>query len=266
MQNKKLRYFDGAFCLFRNNLINTKFGHCTGKKVKVCVIDSGWNKELKDTRIKEGISFIDSSLEFKLNISENYHDNIGHGTSITDLILQIAPDIQIIHAKVFEDKLETSIEILIESIKWAIDKKVNIINLSLGSEKKYHIKPLYKICEIAKEKNIIIVASNSNTQKYNYPAIFENSIGVGSYQTDIFNYYYMEDSAIECLAKGYNQYAMTKNGKRELLSGNSYATPVITGIIALLFEKHQISNIYQLRTLLKEYSKKKAVPKLRRLA
>ncbi len=253
--NEEQKYFDGTFCSIPPIFFKKELGSVTGKKVKVAVIDSGWKCSCIDSRIHHGIGMVSRKDELELALSEDFNDRIGHGTAITDLILQIAPDVSIFPVRVFGDRLETSIDILVEAVKWSIRNDINIINLSLGTLIKDALIPLYKICEIARRKGIVIVSSNSNSDNWSYPAIFENSIGVTSaYFSNPFYYIFNNNEAIECIAKGQNQFALWLDNERRYLSGNSYATPNITGIISLFIEKFPNISLEKIRHLLLSFS------------
>jgi subtilisin len=253
---KENNFFIGSFCSVRDNITQKKFGSVTGKDVKVAVIDSGWDRTLKDIRILEGKCFCDENDELKLGESFNYNDVNGHGTAVTSVILQIAPDINILPIKVFGKRLETSINIIEAGIYFAIENEVNLINLSLGTFLEEALIPLYKACEAAKSKNITIIASRSNLKEDSYPSIFENviSVGIGN-STNPFDFNYTPDEYVECLAWGKDRFMNSLKGEHKMLSGTSFATPNITGICALLTEKYGKMELDKLRALLKEYQK-----------
>lgn len=237
MENN-LKYFNGSFCEVRPVEFNNRINYATGKGVKVGVIDSGWDHKLKDQRIQKGIGLVDPEDELLLKISPDFSDINGHGTACTDIILRIAPDASIYPIKVFGKRIETSPNILIEGILWAIKNELKILNISLGTLLLEALEPLYKVCEIAKRQGMILVASKSNSEDISYPAIFENVIGVetGDFD-DLFEYEIQPDEGIECRAKGHFNNICGLRGIRGSLMGNSLAAPVITGIIALIIEK-----------------------------
>ena len=247
-------YFTGSFCSFRDYITQQKFGSVTGKNVKVAVVDSGWDRSLKDIRILDGKCFCDENDELKFGESFNYNDENGHGTAVTSVILQIAPDVNILPIKVFGKTLETSINIIETGIYFAIENNVDLINLSLGTFLEEALIPLYKACEAAKSKNITIIASRSNWKEDSYPSIFENVISVGIGDSIYpFDYNYTPDEYVECLAWGKERLVNSLNGKHKKLSGTSFATPNITGICALLIEKYGIMKLDNMRKLLQEY-------------
>jgi len=249
-------YFDGSFSLIRPEWLKNEFGPSTGKKIKIAVIDSGCDKFINnDSRIVKGISFIGDKGGFVFEQSDDYFDKLGHGTACIDIILQIAPSVEILPIKVFDSRLETSIEIIVAAINYAIDYGVDLINLSLGTKLSEALYPMYAVCEKAKQKKIIIVSANGNLDNNSYPAIFENVISVSSIHTENkFDFVYNSEDAVECLADGYPNNALGLNGRRQPLSGNSFASPIICGIIALLLEKSDNRGIYSIRGELSKFS------------
>lgn len=160
-------------------------------------------------------------------------------------------------------KLLTSIEIIVAAINYAIDCGVDLINLSLGTKLSEALYPLYAVCEKAKQKNIIIVSANGNLENNSYPAIFENVISVSSTHTESkFNFLYNPGDAVECLADGFPDNALVLNGRRQPLSGNSFASPIICGIIALLIEKSAHQGIDSIREELSKFSIHNIVPNI----
>ncbi len=248
-------YYVGAFCQHPGFEIRKFLNFNTGKNVKIGVVDSGWDKNLVDSRIKKGVCFVDPDDELSLKLSEIYDDQNGHGTSCTDLILRLAPDSSIYPIKVFGNQIETSVNILIEAIKWAIDEEIKILNFSLGTKITEALEPLYKACEFARRNGMIIISANTNLEDdYSYPAIFENSIGVEQSEFDsVFEIVYKDEEAIECQAKGRFTDILDLNNFRRFSAGNSFAAPVVTGLVSLYLENNPNANLEETREFLKNY-------------
>ena len=67
---------------------------------------------------------------------------------------------------------------MIEGIELLIEEQVDIINMSMGDEYKYH-KEIEEVCRAATEKGILIVAAYSNQQvEATYPASFPFVMGI----------------------------------------------------------------------------------------
>lgn len=250
------KFYDSSFGLIRPIWLKNKLGNAAGNNVKIAVIDSGCSLYQKeDSRVLKGISLISGKEKFKYEIGENYSDNLGHGSACIDIIFQIAPNAEVIPIKVFNSTLETGTDILVEAINYAVNKETDIINLSLGTKLEEALYPLYAVCEKAKNKNIICVASNANSDINSYPAIFENVISVGSSKVkDKFDFIYCEDELCECLADGFPKDVYYTHGQRTALNGNSFAAPIITGLIALFIEKFGKLTLQEIKSLLKSFS------------
>ena len=253
ISEEKSVFYPGAFSSVRPDGLNKILDYATGKSVKVAMIDSGWDTSQADHRILKGVSFIDPEDELRLKYNSDYNDINGHGTACSDIILRVAPDVSIIPIKVFGKQIETSINVLEEAIKYAIDREVNIINLSLGTILKEAIYPIYRVCEIARQKKIIIVSAWSNTEEYSYPAIFENVISVSSGAVkNIFDFKFNKNDAIEFIAKGSFDDTLGFGGIRLRMSGNSFAAPVISGLIALIIEKYGVMDLDSVRKIFRK--------------
>jgi subtilisin family serine protease len=250
------KYYFGTFCHLRPKWVVEELNNATGKNVTIAVVDSGCDSSLViDSRIKEGISFVKEDSDFVYEINSNYFDKIGHGTTCIDRIFQFAPDVQILPIKVFNKTLETNPNILAEAIRCAIEKKVDIINLSLSTKLDEALNPLYRLCEKAKDLGIVIVASNSNIDLTSYPAIFDNVISVSSkIFSNPFEFYYYDDEYSECIADGFAADGLTLNLNRIKSEGNSFAAPVISAVISLIIEKFNKKDIQTIRKLLKTFS------------
>jgi subtilisin family serine protease len=255
-------FFPGSFCEIRPKWFSNVFNLSTGKGIKIGVVDSGWDYSLIDCRIKEGVGLINPENELLLCVSNNYNDVNGHGTSCIDLILRIAPNVEIYPIKVFGKKLETSIDILCEAIRWAVKEEIKILNFSLGTILKDFIEPFYLACEYAIRNGIIIIAANTNEKGlYSCPAIFENSIGVKfEEKCKIYDFHFYDNEAIECAANGSYNNLCSLGGERITSIGNSYAAPIITGIVALILENNPDYKLPDVRrdlsrisSILKEY-------------
>ncbi len=256
-------YYNGSFSLVRPGWLKNKFGSLTGEKIKIAVIDSGCDEFItNDSRIAKGISFIGDKEGFVFEQSDDYFDKLGHGTACIDIILQIAPSVEILPIKVFNSRLETSIEIIVAAINYAIDYGVDLINLSLGTKLSEALYPMYAVCEKAKQKKNIIISANGNLDNNSYPAIFENVISVSSTRTESkFDFIYNSGDAVECLADGFSKNALVLNGRRQPMNGNSFASPIICGIIALLIEKSAHRDIDTIRGELSKFSMQDIVPR-----
>ena len=123
------------------------------KKLCVAVIDSGVNEEdsyLKNTEIK---NLYYEEREFKTCYAGKLNP---HGTEVIKVLLKEAPDIRILSIRTLREDNRCMISAIINSIRYCIDERVDIINLSLGScgPTARRLKDLRDICDEATEKEM----------------------------------------------------------------------------------------------------------------
>ena len=114
----------------------------------------------------------------KGNIKNKRKEIITHGEYVCSHIFNENPDAEIILVPVINHNMKCSVQDLIDGINLLMDYEVDIINMSIGDEYKYHHE-LEVICRRACDKGILIVAAHSNNNvKATYPADFLFVLGV----------------------------------------------------------------------------------------
>lgn len=236
----------------------------TGKGVTIAIIDTAISidhPDLSNTDI-ETIQIANVS-----NDKSMQYDKF-HGTSIAgiiggypannDGIIGIAPKSKIL-SLVFSTIDTADSDNLVKCINAAIEKKPDIINISLGTTKPS--EELFNAIKSAFDKGIIIVAAAGDGKfgKLQYPAGYNEVISVGALFKD--NDFYVSDDLIpkiNVFAPGKNIVTTTFiNGKNDYMSGDgsSLSTAIVSGIIALVKEaKHDITT-----KELKEYFSKNKI-------
>ena len=211
----------------------------TGENIRIAIMDSGIDFE---------------HLEFGDNIKEGYNaiepgclpvDESGHGTLVSGIIASqnnlvglvgVAPKAEIYPIKVLDKYGEGNINNIINGIKWCIENNIQIINMSFALL--IDDKKLKEAIDEATDSGIIIVASAFNSSnEIGYPAKYENVFSVIAIDhnfkihgnTNVYN--------VDFAAPGINIISTAKHNQYEEVSGNSFATPFVTGVIALILQK-----------------------------
>lgn len=127
----------------------------TGRGVRVAVIDSGVNPAHAHVRgVAGGMGYAPDG-----RMSADYLDFVGHGTAVTAVIREKAPQAQVYAVKVFQRRLETTVEALVGAIHWSVARDMDIINLSLGTSNPTHERGLAEAVAEALANGVVIVAA-----------------------------------------------------------------------------------------------------------
>lgn len=228
----------------------------TGKGIKISVVDTGIDTGHVDLRIAGGTSVV--------SYTTSYNDDNGHGTHVTGIIgalnnnvgtVGVAPDADIYAVKVLDETGAGFLSDIIKGIDWSITNKMDIINLSLGSEEPS--LSLQSIVKKAYDNGILVVASSGNSgssptlNTMNYPAQYNSVISVGAVDSSLkVANFSSSGPTLETTAPGVNILSTYKENSYEILSGTSMAAPYVTGNLALIKQANPEASVDQLRTLL----------------
>lgn len=211
-----------------------------GAGVKVAVIDTGIASH-EDLTIAGGYSAV--------AYTTSYADDDGHGTHVAGTIaavdnelgvIGVAPKVALYAVKALDNTGSGYVSDIVEGINWAIDNKINIINMSLGSSS--DSTPLHDACDIAYAKGILIVAAAGNSGTSNilsdnvqYPARYASVIAVAATDSNNARAYFSSTGPdVELCAPGYN-ITSTVPGGYATYSGTSMASPHVAGVAALVY-------------------------------
>lgn len=216
----------------------------------VGVVDSGWNAEKDDPRILPGVS-VETTEGANFIFCENTNDEIGHGTLVSEIILEHAPMAKIVPIKIFRDRLSTQTSILIAAINWAIMNRLPLVNLSLGTADQDAAAELFEVCARAEQQGTIIVAA-ARDDALTLPARLSPVVGVRC--AEALNYgqlVFCDGGIVDCFAKGVQRRGRHMAGAGRLVAAASYAAPEVTGRIARYFSDGGVRRIAEVRTFLR---------------
>ena len=237
----------------------------TGKAVQVAIIDSGidaLHPELQN-KVKRSCEISknnDGNIEYSETEIEKSKDSFGHGTAVAGCVTSIASDIEIINIKILNKYNDCSGDILIAGLKWALDQNIKLINMSLATSKKQWYQDLFHLSEQAYEQNTIIVASKRNFGGLGCPAMFSSVISVDREEYD--NKYqigFRPENLIEYDARGTEIEVLAPGGTHAVQTGTSFATPHITGIVALMLQVYPDLTATEAKAILKSMSTDKLI-------
>ena len=224
----------------------------TGAGVDVCILDSG--VEGGHPMVGDLASAVSVSLDRNGDalISEDPHGDLcGHGTACAGVVRALAPDVRLHSVRVLGAGFTGSGEILLAGLRWAVEQRFDVINMSLSTTKKQFGEMLHELADRAYFNRSILVASAHNLPVESYPWKFSSVISVGSHEEDDPLVFYANPSPpVEFFARGVNVDVAWLGGGSIRATGNSFATPAISGIAALVLGKHPQLTPFQLKTVL----------------
>lgn len=195
-----------------------------GNNLKIAIIDSGIAKEQA-----ANVTCIDYT-------EEGCEDYIDHGTPIYDIIANnkygMTQNVSIYSLKVINKYSVASTQAIVCALEWCLENSIDIINMSL-SFGAYNESIECLIQELVSSGVIIVASINNVSKKLDYPAMYNGVICVG--KTDNPNQYSKENSII--FDDDYVVQAVGIQGYSKDYVGNSFLTPIVTGIIACLINK-----------------------------
>ncbi|PYS01085.1 MAG: hypothetical protein DMG12_16005 [Acidobacteria bacterium] len=186
-------------------------------------------------------SFLDGAP--LLNIVTASNPAYGHGTLCAGLIAAVAPRAMIMPLRVFDDNGQADIFTITKAIRYAVKNQVNVLNMSFGIST--NSRSVREAVAAAIAANIVVTGSagNANTSTPQYPASYSSVLSVAA--TDMndkkgsFSNY---GSSVSVSAPGVNIISAYPGGYYAVVSGTSFAAPIVAGEAALVRSK-QVTGI-----------------------
>ena len=228
------------------------WGGSTGSGVRVCILDSGVDAGHPRVGTLEGAVVVDKGEDDDLTVREETEgDAAGHGTACAGIVRSLAPEASLFSVRVLGAGFKGSGPVLLEGLRWAVEQGFDVINMSLSTTKREFASLLHELADTAYFQRTVVVASAHNMPVESYPWRFSSVISVGSHELpDPLAYFYNPSPPVEFFAHGVDVDVAWAGGGSLRSSGNSFATPHISGICALVLAKHPELTPFQLKSVL----------------
>jgi subtilisin family serine protease len=228
------------------------YGGATGKGVRVCILDSGVEAGHELVGELEGAVAVSLDENDEPVVAEDTEGDLcGHGTGCAGIVRSIAPECSLFSVRVLGAGFSGSGGILLGGLRWAIDQGFDVINMSLSTTKQRFASMLHELADSAYFRRTVLVASAHNMPVESYPWRFSSVISVGSHEEeDPLTFFYNPSPPVEFFARGVGVEIAWIGGGRIVSTGNSFATPHMSGICALILSKHPELTPFQLKSVL----------------
>ncbi len=235
-----------------HGLLTTDFG----ENVKVAVIDTGL--DIAHPMFKNNLVPASEWYDFVSRDalpSEGVGAFYGHGTAVTGVLLQVAPEAKILPLRVLDGKGKGKLSNIASAIDRAIMQGADVINMSLGTTSNSSI--LKTMLEYAQSQGVYVIASSGNEGKKKIlsPSSFAlgsnyiisvGSIASNSCRSSFSNY----DSSLDVAAPGERVYTAFPDNQIGYATGTSFSAPMVSGMIALAYSNASSLEQSQLKGLL----------------
>jgi subtilisin family serine protease len=224
----------------------------TGKGVRVCVLDSGVEADHPLVGGVAGAVAVTKGEDGEPVVGpDGEGDLCGHGTACAAIIRSLAPECEIHSVRVLGAGMTGSGPVMLGGLRWAIEQGFDVINMSLSTSKRQFAEVLHDLADTAYFNRTILVASAHNMPVESYPWRFSSVISVGSHDNaDSRVFYYNPDPPVEFFARGVDVELAWLGGTTCVATGNSFATPHMSGLCALVLSKHPELRPFQLKSVL----------------
>jgi subtilisin len=225
------------------------WGDSTGKGVKVCILDSGVEVGHPMVGDVDGAVAVEVGEDDEVSIVDDAEGDLcGHGTACAGIVRSIAPEVTIFSVRVLGAGFTGSGTALLGGLRWAVEQGFDVINMSLSTTKSQFAGMLHEVADTAYFRRAVLVASAHNMPVESYPWRFSSVISVGSHEEpDPLTFFYNPNPPVEFFARGVDVEVAWLSGGKARSTGNSFATPHLSGICALILGKHPELTPFQLK-------------------
>lgn len=230
------------------------FGGGDGHGVDVAVVDSGIDAGHPDVgEVQSAIAWRwDPALREVVADDAPHGDLFGHGTACAGIIRRVAPECRLHSVRVLGERLTSKAQVFAAGLRSAISSGVRVINLSLSTNNRDFYGMFHEIADEAYFAGAVLVCAVNNVPGPSYPSQYAAVVSVAANEgTDPFALDCNPTPPVEFGAPGIDVQVPWLNGGSITATGNSFAAPHVTGLVARLLSKHPDLSPYEVKTVLR---------------
>ncbi|GII01389.1 S8 family peptidase [Planobispora takensis] len=228
------------------------WGGSTGRGVRVCVVDSGVDGDHPLVGPVTGAYAVEPGPDGAPVVRESAaSDPAGHGTACAGIVRRLAPECELYSVRVLGAGFSGSGDAFVAGLRWAVRQGFDVVNLSLSTTRHKFADALRAVADEAYFRRTVLVAAAHNMRVESYPWRFSSVVSVGSHaEGDPRLVLYNPAPPVEFFAHGSDVEVAWPGGKTTRGTGNSFATPHVAGLCALILSKHPALTVFQLKNVL----------------
>jgi subtilisin len=230
------------------------WGGSTGAGVRVAVVDSGIDAAHPAVgRVAGGVALeYDPDAPDQVRATEGPHEDLfGHGTACAGIIRSLAPEAELYSVRVLGSRLSGKGVVFAAGLRWAIDNRMQVVNLSLSTGKREYFSTFHELVDEAYFANVMLVCAVNNVAGPSYPSQYAGVFSVAATEAaDPLQFDYNPSPPVEFGAPGIDVEVPWLGGSTISATGNSFAAPRIAGHVARLLGRHPGLTPFQVKTVL----------------
>lgn len=228
------------------------WGDADGAGVKVAVVDSGIDGDHPAVGQLAGAVAVEHEPPDGARVVEGPHEDlVGHGTACASIIRAVAPAAELYSVRVLGRSAKGKGTVFAAGLRWAIENGMQVVNLSLSSRKREHFALFHELVDEAYFRHMMLVCAINNIPAPSYPSQFASVFSVAAHdRRDPFGIDYNPAPPVELGAPGIDVEVAWRGGATIRSTGNSFAAPHVSGLIARILSKHPGLTPFQMKTVL----------------
>jgi subtilisin family serine protease len=231
------------------------FDGADGTGIDVAVIDSGVEYTHPDAAGPRGpgvaVSW-DRDNQQVIAEEGEHEDLFGHGTACAAIIRRAAPASRVMSVRVLGARLSGKGEVFAAGLRWAVEHGARVVNLSLSTGKEEMFGLFHQVADEASHAGVVLVCAMNNIFSPTFPSQFSSVISVAACDgDDPFRLLANPSPPADFGAPGLDLEVAWMNGGHIVTTGNSFAAPHVTGLVARMLSKHPHLTPYQVKAVLR---------------
>ncbi|HET8777221.1 MAG TPA: S8 family serine peptidase [Candidatus Limnocylindria bacterium] len=228
------------------------WGGATGAGIRVGIIDSGLENAHPRLRgrVVQNVT-VEMTDDGPTVVPDEQTDMFGHGTACGDIILSLAPDVELVSIRVLGADLRGKGTAFAAGLEWAIEQEIQVCNLSLSSKSESLYPVFHDLADRAYFQSMALISAANNVPAPSYPSLFSSVFSVAAHaEPDPWRIYYNPAPPVEFGAWGVDVPIAWKDGGSTVATGNSFAAPHVAGLVALILSKHPGLTPFEVKAIL----------------